>query len=708
MQTNLDNFSCLQCNDPQLIDKQWDKFEEIFNSTAFKHAPLKQLTKKEKKLNSKPWITKGILKSIKTKNRLYKKYMKKNSNEIKAFYKRYRNLLTRVKEQSKKLFLQDSIKQAGKDNKKLWRIVNNVINHKQPKKSVIDSVINPGTGKVVNNSSEISNLMNTNFVSLVDNLVKKFTQPISTNTVLSSNQADRVSDVFSLKPITIAEVKRYINELNDNKSTRSDLPKIFFLKISVNIISPVITTIFNNCISNGFFPTSLKVAEIIPIYKSGSKSDINNYRPISLLSPFSKILESHVHNNLNKFFEKHKVIYNNQFGFIKDSSTELAVINSVNDIISSIDDNKINCSIFLDLAKAFNSVNHTILLDKLDKYGVRGIALQLIENYLNNRIQRTIINSHVSKNLPINVGVPQGSCLGPLLFLIYVNDMHLCTKLKLQLFADDACLSLSHEDPIYLENTVNIELINIDNWLTNNKLFLNYSKSSFLIFNKKQHQHKFQISINNNILKQNHIAKYLGITIDDNLNWKPHINDLKLSLSRNCYALCKLKNYANIYTLKNVYYSLFYSKVKYCISSYGSTTKTNLNTIFNLQKRAIRFICSESYRAPTNQLFIKLKMLKLNEIHVLEICKLIHKILNNNLQGTLQLNSLDNIHSYNTRLKAKHNFFVNSCKTSLGKQGFNNIAAKFWRDIPNDLKKLNFGSFKFKLKQILLEKYSSI
>ena len=334
-------------------------------------------------------------------------------------------------------------------------------------------------------------------------------------------------------------------------------------------------------------------------------------------------------------------------------------------------------------------------------------SLLLIKSYLYNREQTTNVNNSKSPKLKINVGVPQRSCLGPLLFLIYINDMHLCTNLNVKLFADDACLSLSHEDPVFLEKTINTEMIKIDTWLKTNKLFLNYSKSSYLIFSKKQHKHNFKISINDNILDQQHSAKYLGVTIDDKLNWKPHLNNLKSSLSRACYAICKLKSYANIKTLKNVYYSLFYSKLKYCISSYGSTTPTNLIPIFKLQKRAIRFICSEPYRAPTNPLFIKMNMLKLNEIHRLEICKLIHKMLNNNLQGTLQLNNLDNIHNHQTRLKSKHNFYINSVKTGLGKQRFNNIAPKFWHSVPTELKLLNFDTFKSKLKKTLIQTYTN-
>ena len=201
------------------------------------------------------------------------------------------------------------------------------------------------------------------------------------------------------------------------------------------------------------------------------------------------------------------------------------------------------------------------------------------------------------------------------MFIIYVNDIHLNTSFSIRLFADDASLSLSHSNPKTLESTVNKELKVINNWLKSNKLFLNYSKTNFLIFSKRKNKYKFSINIDNHNLQQEHTTKYLGITIDDKLTWKPHLSKLRTNLSRGCYALSRLKMYMPQDVMKSVYYSLFHSKLQYCITSWGGCPPTNQLPIFRLQKRALRLICSKPHLTPSHPLFIETNILKLSDIY---------------------------------------------------------------------------------------------
>ena len=321
LQNVLSNF---QIDNHSNINQTWDDFENLFTNTVYKHAPLRNLTRKEIKLRSKPWITKGILRSSKTQLKMFKNCIKRKDPTLTSEYKIFRNKLTRLKQLSKKLYFQKSVMQAQNNSKHLWKTINNIINYKNPKKSTL-SHLEDKHGNKITDPEQISNIMNHNFVSIVDTLMENN----QSDTQLENEnlyKADRISKSFFLKPFTESEIVEYINSLDCNKSSRSDLPKIQFLKLSVEIIAPFINQLFNQCISQNTFPTSFKLSEIIPIYKTGSKTDTNNFRPIALLSPFSKIFEFHLHKCLMDFFIKNKVIYKKQFGFKESSSTDIAVL----------------------------------------------------------------------------------------------------------------------------------------------------------------------------------------------------------------------------------------------------------------------------------------------------------------------------------------------------------------------------------------------
>ena len=451
-----------------------------------------------------------------------------------------------------------------------------------------------------------------------------------------------------------------------------------------------------------YFPKNLKEGCVIPIHKKGDRSDSGNYRPISLLSPFSKLFEKCILTQLNSFFSKHKLINSSQFGFQKNISTEMAVSEIYNDLIKNLEAGQITCSVFLDISKAFDSVNHSLLLAKLEWYGIRGPPLRLIKSFLENRTQYTTLNTHRSPLLQITSGVPQGSVLGPFLFILFINDLPITTGMKTILFADDACLNYSHSSIDHIEAHVNTELEKVRQWMEYNKLSLNTSKTNYVLFHRKKKALGITLKYDNNILERKEVIKYLGVLVDDKLNFSAHINFCKNKLINCLWAINKLRNYTNIDTLKLVYYSMVYPFLQYCISTWGGTANSILQPLFRKQKIIVKTILKQSYMSHSTPLFHSLQLLKLEDIYKLQIAKLMRKtIINQNTANNLT--PLTKLHSHNTRSLQNNNFYIPPVRTNLGKTSFSYNGPVIWNSLPTEVRNSTDFCFNKSLKIYLFK-----
>ena len=369
--------------------------------------------------------------------------------------------------------------------------------------------------------------------------------------------------------------------------------------------------------SSGCVPDQFKIATVIPVHKKDTTTCMNNYRPISLLSVFNKILEKLMHKRLIAFIDKYKILYDKQFGFREKYSTIQATLLITDRIQNAIENGLYSCGIFLDFSKAFDTVNHDILLKKLNHYGIRGIANKWFVSYLTNRRQHVSIGNTKTDDLIVSNGVPQGSVLGPLLFLLYINDFHLCSNFfDFHIFADDTNLFCSHKSLITLEALINENITHVSSWLIANKLSLNIDKTNYIIFHPPQKvtNYRMRLFITNKVIKQENCIKYLGIYIDSNLNWKHHILHISKKIKRCIGILSKLRHFVNISVLIQVYYSLIYPFLTYALVTWGNTYSTSLKPLITLQKKAVRIMTFSDFKAHSSPLFLKLGLLKFSDL----------------------------------------------------------------------------------------------
>ena len=404
---------------------------------------------------------------------------------------------------------------------------------------------------------------------------------------------------FKFKTVTEVTVKRELRKLKRKKATGLDEIPSFILKDCANVLTTPLTKIINTSITTSTYPSDWKKSRLVPVYKSGSTSEIENYRPISVIPAVSKLIEKIVHGQLAEYLEESELLSNCQFGFRRKRSTELAATLFFDDIKSKVNEGKMVGAVFIDLSKAFDTISHAKLLQKLESYGVTGVELSWFSDYLFNRSQYVSLDNTLSEEGKVLCGVPQGSIIGPLLFVLFYNDFPSCLKhSKCVIYADDTVIYVPGKDVFIIESRLSVDMERIMNWCVHNELVLNLKKgkTEAMTFGTSKRlslqPDTLNVTFGYQTVQYTTSYKYLGVVIDSTLNLNTHNDMMYRKSTGRLKILNKIRPYLNSHTAKTIYQSMIIPLMTYCGTLHLKTTNTRQNKIKRFHKRAINLCFS--------------------------------------------------------------------------------------------------------------------
>ena len=632
------------------------------------------------------------------RNRLKRKAIKTKDPFIWNQFRMVKNQVNWEINSAKKAYYENAFNNCCGDQRKTWKTINELTSRKS-NKTVINEMEYSGVNS--EDQTDIAEMLNSFFTEVGPSLSGDVTEvDKSFDEFLTATDKN-----FVFEKTTPTRVFALLSKLCRSKATGLDNISAKLLRECPDLLAESLTHMFNQSLMTGIFPDEWKSARVTPLYKnSGKRSDPTNYRPISVIPVVAKVFERIIYDQLYHYLTKNNFLSCHQSGFRSLHSTLTALIEATDSWALDIDRGLVNAVVFLDLKKAFDTVDHDILLRKLQYYGICWTSHQWFASYLDNRTQICHINSCKSTPKCLRCGVPQGTILGPLLFLIYINDLpHCLTYSEPRMYADDTSLTLASTDIEHINYRLNHDLRNVYEWLSANKLTLNMTKTEFMLIASRQKLSQFtespSLTINENAIEQVTSAKSLGVYVDQNINWECHIENISKKIACAIGAIKRIRHLTPFNILIKVYNSLIQPQFDYCNVVWGSCNKGLAEKLQRLQNRAARTLMSASYDSNLDDLFRTLGWRRLYYQRLEQKSILMYKTLHGMTPDYLRSRFVyrDDVSAYRLR-NTENKLVLPQPRTDYLKKSFSYSGAQLWNNLPVDLRQASsLADFKSKL-----------
>lgn len=662
-----------------------DKLVGSIITVLNRYAPLEEKTITVR-WGDRKWWNKRVGSEISNRDRLYKRAVITGKELDWDNFRKQRNYVVSMIREEKRKYYTRKIDGVKTNSYEMWKTLKQIIKTDRRGNKKCGIIFDAEVTDSVKIAEKFNNYFIDSIKEIVDSIIRTESYEVTLDRI---HAIDSKMNGFNI--ISMSELRKLIKDLN-NKLSSVDGINTKILKISFEAIGDRFLNLINNSLVTGTFPKGWKLSTVIPVEKKPNATNCSDFRPVNMVPLYEKLLEMVVNKQITDYCENYKILSQHQAGFRRRNSCETAIQSVLSDWKNALEKKQVVGAVFLDFRRAFETIDRHLLIGKLEKYGFGPTVINWMREYLFNRTQKTKYDGKTSSPREVNYGVPQGTVLGPSLFVLYINDIvSVVEKCKIQLFADDTLLYCVGSDVKSVVDTLNSELKYIENWLNNNSLKVNTDKSNVMLITSRYSslstENHAGVLFNNSRIKQVDEIKYLGVVIDKNLTFSSHAAYITNKIAKKVNFLSRIGKDLSPWTKTIIYKTIILPHLNFCSTLLFLANKSDINVLQKKQNQALRVILGCGRYARVNNMLEAVNILSVRQViwynTAIFIYKIIHGLLPHHLYNNCSF--VSEVHGYNTR--SQDNFYIRTVSTNYSQNSLFHNGLKIYNDIPTHIKK---------------------